>query len=66
MSSRVSRTACRCNSSKALCVQQAEQAAKARNLQIEQMNAQLADKYTQQREAVKAERAQLMQKHQTG
>ena len=42
---------------------QQEQAAEARNLQIEQMNAQLQDAYTQQREAVKAEREQLMKKH---
>ena len=40
----------------------AEQAAKQANLQIEQMNAQLADKYTQQKEAVRAERAQLLKK----
>ena len=44
---------------------QQEQAAKQANLQIQQMNNQLADKYTQQREAVKAERAQLLQKFET-
>ena len=42
---------------------QQEQAAKARNLQIEQSNNKLLDAYKQQREAVKAERAQLMKKH---
>ena len=41
-------------------VSKAEQAAKAANLQIEQMNNQLADKYTQQKEAVRAERKQLL------
>lgn len=44
---------------------QAEQAAKQANLQIEQMNAQLADRYTQQREAVRAERNQLLKKFET-
>ncbi len=42
---------------------QQEQAAESRNLQIEQMNAQLQDAYTQQRAAVKAEREQLMAKN---
>lgn len=42
---------------------QIDQNAASRNLQIQQMNAQLADKYTQQREAVKAERIQLMKKN---
>ena len=44
---------------------QAEQAAKQANLQIEQMNNQLADKYTQQKEAVRAERKQLLKKFET-
>ena len=44
---------------------QAEQAAKAANLQVEQMNNQLADKYTQNKEAVRAERAQLLKKFET-
>ena len=41
----------------------AESEAKARNLQIERMNQELTDKYKQQREAVKAEREQLMRKY---
>ena len=44
---------------------QAEQAAKAANLQVQQMNNQLADKYTQNKEAVRAERNQLMKKFET-
>lgn len=44
---------------------QAEQAAKAANLQVEQMNNQLADKYTQNKEAVRAEREQLLKKYET-
>ena len=44
---------------------QQEQAAESRNLQIEQMNNALKDRYTQQREAVKQERQQLMLQNQT-
>ena len=44
---------------------QQEQAAEGRNLQIEQMNNALQDRYTQQREAVKQERQQLMLQNQT-
>jgi hypothetical protein len=44
---------------------QIEQAADARNLQIEQLNNALKDRYTQQREAVKRERNQLMMQNQT-
>ena len=44
---------------------QQEQAAEGRNLQIQQMNNALKDRYTQQREAVRQERDQLMQQNQT-
>ena len=44
---------------------QKEQAAENRNLQIEQMNAQLQESYVRQKEAVKSERTQLMQKNET-
>ena len=44
---------------------QIEQAAASRNLQIEQMNNALKDRYTQQRDAVKRERNQLMMQNQT-
>lgn len=44
---------------------QQEQAAEGRNLQIQQMNNALKDRYTQQREAVRQERDQLMLQNQT-
>jgi hypothetical protein len=44
---------------------QQEQAAEGRNLQIQQMNNALQDRYTQQREAVRQERDQLMLQNQT-
>lgn len=44
---------------------QMEQAAKAANLQVQQLNNQLADKYTQNKEAVRAEREQLLKKYET-
>ena len=44
---------------------QVEQAAEGRNLQIQQLNNSLKDKYSQQREAVQRERDQLMLQNQT-
>lgn len=44
---------------------QIEQAAEGRNLQIQQLNNALKDRYVQQREAVKRERDMLMQQNQT-